>query len=251
MSALAIGGIVFAVVFGAALLGAYARVRLPSHHLSPDSKSIVNLGMGLIGTMAALVLSLLISSAKSSYDTRAAELTQMSADVVLLDRVLAHYGPETKQAREVLRRAVAQMLERIWPDDHAQPVVIAPSGESEDLYDRIQALSPHDERQRSLQTQALAIGLNLGHTRWMLVAQSHSSIPLPFLVVLVLWLAVILASFGLFAPPNNATVITALLVCALAFSSAILLILELDEPYRGFIRLADTPLRNALAQLGR
>lgn len=251
MSSLAIGGIVFAAVFGAALLGTYVRARLPGHHLTPDSRSIVNLAIGLIGTMAALVLSLLISSAKSSYDTRAAEITQMSANVVLLDRVLAHYGPETKEARDALRGAVALTLDRVWPDDRSQSAMLAPPGGSEALYDRIQALAPRNDAQRSLQSQALAISTNLGHTRWMLVAQSGSSIPKPFLVVLVLWLVVILLSFGLFAPPKNATVIAALFVCALSFSSAIFLILELDEPFQGFIRISSAPLRGALAQLGR
>src|SRR5512143_1696732 len=131
MSSLAIGGVVFAAVFGAALLGTYVRARLPSHHLSPDARTIVNLGMGLIGTMAALVLSLLISSAKSSYDTRTAELTQMSADVILLDRILGHYGPETKEARETLRGAVAQTIDRIWPDDRSRPATLAPASASD------------------------------------------------------------------------------------------------------------------------
>jgi hypothetical protein len=251
-SSLAVGGIVFAAVFGAALLGTGIRAWLPGHHLSADSRSVVSLGMGLIGTMAALVLSLLISSAKSSYDTRVAEVTKMSADVILLDRVLAHYGPETKAARDALHLAVAQTLDRIWAADRSLATTLAPpSGGLELLYDRIQALSPGTPAQQALQTRALAISLDLAHARLMLMVQIGSSIPTPFLVVLVSWLAIILVSFGLFAPPRNATVIAALFVCALAFSSAIFLILELDQPFQGLVRISSATLRSALAQLGQ
>ena len=86
MSAMAVGGIVFACVFGGALLGMVLRRALPAHHLSTDSKDVVKLGMGLVGTMAALALGLLLASAKSAYDAQADELRQMSATVLLLDR---------------------------------------------------------------------------------------------------------------------------------------------------------------------
>ena len=102
MSSTTISLIVFACVFGGALLGIFLHAVLPQNHLTNESKDIVKLGMGLVGTMAALVLGLLVASAKGSYDTQSAELTQMSANIALLDRVLAHYGPETKEARALL-----------------------------------------------------------------------------------------------------------------------------------------------------
>ena len=108
MSSMAISWIVFACVFGGALLGMWLRAALPEHHRSTESKDIVRLGMGLIGTLAALVLGLLIASAKSAYDTQRSEFTQLSANLILLDRVMAHYGPETQEARDLLRRSVDQ-----------------------------------------------------------------------------------------------------------------------------------------------
>src|SRR5713226_6343005 len=105
MSSLATSGIIFGCVFGGALVGMFLRAVLPERHLSPETKDVVKLGMGLIATMAALVLSLLIASAKSSFDTQRSELAQLSANIILLDRVLAVYGPETQDARELLRRA--------------------------------------------------------------------------------------------------------------------------------------------------
>ena len=249
MSPLAIGGIVFTCVLGGGLLGLVIRKALPDEHLSADTKDIVKLVVGLIGTMAALVLGLLIASAKSSYDVRSGEVTQMSANVVLLDRVMAHYGPETKGARESLRGSVASAIDRIWPDDGSRRAQVTPTTGAEGFYDKILTLAPQNDAQRALQAQALALSMSLGQSRWLLAAQG-GSIPMPFLLVLILWLTVILASFGLFAP-RNTMVIFALFVCALSLSSAIFLILELDQPFEGLLRISSAPLRAALAQLGQ
>ena len=115
INSIAIRLIVLACVFGAALFGMFLRAVLPKQHLSADSKDTVRLGMGMVATTAALVLGLLVASAKNFFDTQSSELTQMSANVILLDRVLAHYGPETKEARDLLRGAVARTLDLIWP----------------------------------------------------------------------------------------------------------------------------------------
>jgi Protein of unknown function (DUF4239) len=246
---LTISGIVFACVLGGASLGMFLRVALPEGQLSTDSKDLVKLGMGLIGTMAAVLLGLLIASAKSSYDTRRSELTQMSANLILLDRAMAHYGPEAKEARDLLRQSVDHALDRVWAEnsDRRPPPLAAGS---EALYDKIQQLSPQNETQRSLQAQALKLSTDLGQMRWLMFEQMDRTIPMPFLVALVFWLTVTFVSFGLFAP-SNPTVITTLLVCSLSVSGAIFLILELDQPYEGLIQISSAPLRQALAQLGR
>ncbi len=251
MSSIAISSIVFGCVFGSAWFGMLLRAKLPERHLTSDSKDVVKLGMGLVATMSALVLGLLVASAKSSYDAQSGALTDMSANVVLLDRVLAHYGPETKEARDLLRRTIADVLDRIWPNGRATGSQLeAPSGSGEILIDKIQELSPHDDRQRSLQAQAVSIVIGLGQTRWLQFAQSTSSISMPLLVMLVFWLATLFISFGLFAPPNG-TVVGSLLVSALSVSGAILLILEMYTPYRGLIQISDAPLRAAFGQLGK
>jgi hypothetical protein len=232
-------------------LGLLFRTVLPEEHLSTDTKDVVKLGIALIATMAALVLSLLISSAKGTYDTRGNQLLQVSADIILLDRVLAHYGPETKDARAVLQRSVAAAIERFWPTNRDRPETVAPRASPvEALYDKIQELLPQSEAQRSLQSQALTLALDLGRIRMLLFEQLGSSIPVPFLVVLVFWLCIIFASFGLFAP-RNATVIAVLFVCALSVSGAIFLILELDRSFEGLLQVSSAPLRAALVQLGQ
>ena len=215
---MAISLIVFTCVFGGALLGMFLHAVLPEHHLSTDSKELVKLGIGVIATMAALVLGFPTASAKSSYDTRRSELTQIAANIILLDRVMGHYGPETKEARELLRRSVARAVDQIWPAGHPPLTELGLSAESEDLYDKIQKLSPQNDAQRSLHAQALRITADLGHMRWLLFEQGGGSTPSLFLVMLVFWLVIIFISFGLFAP-QNATVVATLLVCALRFQA--------------------------------
>jgi hypothetical protein len=127
VSAIAIAGVVFASIFGGALLGMSLHAALPENHLSADTKDVVKVAIALVATMGALVLSLLISTAKSAYDTRGNELVQMSADIVMLDRTLAHYGPETKDARALLRRSLTAVIERFWPANGVQPAGFEPT----------------------------------------------------------------------------------------------------------------------------
>jgi hypothetical protein len=226
------------------------RACLPEHHLSPESRDVVKLGMGLIATITALVLGLLVASAKSSFDAQRNGLAQLAGNVVFLDRVLARYGPESKEAREQLRNSVADMLQRTWPEDGSHSGQMEAPGRYESLFDTIEALSPKNESQRSLQATAVKITSDLAQARWQLFAQKGSSIPMPFLAVMVFWLAILFASFSLFARPN-ATVVVTLLVCALSVAGAIFLILELDRPFEGLIKISSDPLRRALEQLGR
>jgi len=251
MNSIAIGLIVFACCFGGALFGMFLSTRLPEQHLSGDSKNVVNMGMGLIGTMTALVLGLLVASAKSYYDTQSTELTGMSADIVLLDRVLAHYGPETQEVRDLLHGAVARTLELLWPQDSQRNPQMTPTAAGgEIILDKIQELSPKNDTQHSLQAQAVNMAIDLGKTRWLMFEQGGSAISTPLLAMLVFWLAIIFTSFGLFAP-RNATVMTTLFLCALAVATAIFLILEMYSPFNGLIQISSAPLRSALAHLGK
>jgi hypothetical protein len=251
VSPMSIGWIVLACVFGGALLGMALRLILPEHHLSPDSKDVIKLGMALTATMSALVLALLTNSAKSSYDAQRNELTQLSANIILLDRVLAHYGPESKEARDLLKLSVSGMIDRIWPESRSGRAELAPNAAvAEGFFDKIQELSPQNEVQRSLQAQALKMSIDIGQARLLLFEQGGRSIPMPFLVLLVFWVTIIFLSFGLFAP-RNATVIATLFLCALSVSGAIFLIMELDRPFGGLIQISSAPLRNAIAHLGQ
>jgi hypothetical protein len=252
VSPLAVSFVVFACIAGAGLFAMAVARALPEHHLKPDSKEAIRYGLTLIATLAALVLGLLIAAAKGTYDTQTSAVRQMSADVLLLDRALALYGPETKEAGELLRRAAASILDRLWPGDGARTVDLTPGearADMEAFYDKVGALAPQNETQRSLKARALDITASVTQTRLRLFAQKDSAIPVPFLVVLAFWLMVLLGGAGLLAP-RNITVVGVLLVCALSLSCALFLILELDRPFEGIMRVSSAPLREAIARLG-
>lgn len=251
MSSVSAGFIVFVCVFGGALLGMVLRTVLPRHHLDAETKDVVKLGMGLVGTMAALILGLLVASAKGAYDTQNTELTQVSANILMLDRILAHYGPETNEAREALKSAVTRALNGLWSQGRRGSSQVDPvSHVNESLYEKIQGLSPKDDAQHSLKSEALSIATSLGQIRWLMYTQQVTSVSKPLLIVMIFWLTIVFISWGLFAP-SNGTVIATFCAAALAVSGAIVLILEMYAPYSGLIQISSGPLRAALAQLGQ
>ncbi len=251
VSALSTSLIVFACVFGGAIAGFGLRRVLPESHRNADSKDIIRTGTGLIATMSALVLGLLVASAKSSYDTQKDEVTAQAAKIALLDRVLAHYGSETGEIQGLLRAVVEEQIERTWGRD--QPKGALPPGSSskgEQLYDRIQDLSPASESQRGMKAQAIQLIIELAQTGSPTQAQKSSAISGPLLEVVVFWLTINFVSFGLFAP-RNATVTTTLFLCALSVAGAVFLILEMAQPFGGVIGISDAPLRALLVNMGR
>jgi hypothetical protein len=245
------GLLVFACVFGAAWLAMRLRAVYPKSHLSAETENTVKLATGLVATMAAMVLGLLLSSAKGKYDTEKSEVTQMAARIVLLDRMLANYGAETGQARERLRHVVEGMLARIWPDSKSQLSQLDPAALSADsVYEAIQKLSPQNDSQRELKSQILAIAVELGQTRWLLFEQTDTSIAMPLLATVVCWLAVIFFGFGLFAP-SNTTVFVMLMLSALSVSGAVFMIMELDQPFGGMLHISSQSIQTALSHLGQ
>lgn len=252
MSPMTIGWVVFACVCGGALLGMFLRRILPQHHINEDSKELVKLGMGLIATMAALVLALLIASAKSYHDLQNTEVTELASDCILLDRTLALYGPETKDARSQIPATINSVVDQTWSKDafRSENVDRAFGPRAEMFYAQIRQLEPRTDFQRAVYTQLLAIGMELRRKRSFLLEQTGGSIPTPFLVVLAFWLALIFAGFGLSARTNS-TVIGILVACALSVAAAIFLIVELDRPFHGLMQISGASLRDALVHLGK
>ena len=245
--------IAFACVFGGTLLGMFIRTAMPEHHLSSESRDVIKLGMGLIATIAALVLGLVIATAKSSYDTQNEAIKHSAAKILLLDRVLAQYGPETKETRDLMRRTLAQRIDQIWSEGGVQFTQLdTPQVESpiEWLEGKIWQLSPQNDVQRGLQSRALQIAGDILETRWLVFGGLGSSIPVPFLVIVIFWLTFIFGCFGVFAP-RNATVIAVLFICSLSVAGSIFLILELDQPFSGLIKVSSAPLRYTLSHLGQ
>ena len=243
--------LVFACAFGGALVGMFIRRLLPAQHVTAESKDVVRIGMGLVATTVALVLGLLVYSAKSFYDTQTAEVTQLAASVVLLDRVLAHYGPESAEVRAELQRTIRHHLDLMWPARASISTGTQPmTATSEAVLDKIHELSPKTEKQRSLQSQALNLALQMGQTRLLMFTQRSVPVPKLLLVMLVFWLIALFMSFGLFAP-SNFTVVVSLFVAAAAVCGAVFLMVEMYYPYGGLIQVSPAPLISALAQMGQ
>jgi len=251
MNDLWISLIVFAVIFGGALTGVFVRPLLSEKHLHPDSKEVVKMATGLIGTLAALVLGLLIASAKSSFDQKTNQVRQMTATIILLDDLLAQYGPEAASLRTLLRQSIPPLANRIWREEEipaSNPVHFESTAQSLAFENQLERLSPDNDTERSLLSRAIQAFTEGAQIRLQLFAQAGGSIPAPFLIILVFWLGAIFVSFTLFAR-TNLVVMAALFVCALSFACAIFLVLELDNPFSGLMGMSSATLRGALLPL--
>jgi hypothetical protein len=241
----------FAALVAVVLLGRTVRRRLPDHHLNADSKEAVKLAMGLVATMTALLLGLLVSSAKATYDTQRSEIIQMAAKVTYLDRLLTAYGPDAAEARALFRDAVAEVIGRMWPAEGRARSELNPNPHrAVAVYAAIEQLSTRDDMQRSLKAQALALATDLGQLRMLLLAQMVPSIPKPLLIAVASWLVIIFLGFSLLAPPN-ATATLAQIAAAVSVAVAVFLIMELDQPLGGIIRISSAPMVNALSQTAK
>jgi hypothetical protein len=252
LTSIVTGIVVFACLFGATVIGLFLRARLPDHHLDSESRDVIRLSTAVVGTLSALALGLLIASAKNVHDDTEAELRTSVARVVLLDRVMARYGPETAEARGRLRDLIKIRLREGWGTPVPEDALVDPYDVSqtiEPIQVALRSLTPKDEPQKMLQARALEVSGHLAEAHWMLVETSTEGLPTAFLVILVFWLAWLFATFGLQAPANP-TVICVMLVCSLSVAAAVFLVVDMAHPYIGVIHVSDAPLRSALAHIG-
>ncbi|CAI8781782.1 DUF4239 domain-containing protein [Pseudomonas sp. IT-P253] len=251
MNHFAIGFIAFVAIFGGALIGIFAARTLPEQHLSNESRNAISVSAAIVGTLSALVIGLMITTANSSFSARSSEVTRIAVDIVRINRLMERYGPEAEDARVKLRNYANAKMQELFP------VMGEPSQSTdatvrmmERTQESILLLVPTDPRQRWLRSQALTLSDEVLQARWLLAEQHANNIPMPFLTLLIFWLSLVLASFGLFAP-RNATTITALCLCSVAVAGGILMILELDSPFSGLVHVSGEPMRQALAEILR
>jgi hypothetical protein len=253
MSATVIGLIAFVCVMGGTVAGLLMRKTLPEHHLTGDSKDAVKMGSGLIATLSALVLGLLVSSAKNSFDEMNSAIAQSGAKLILLDRTMAHYGPETQPIRQALRGMVIERIAMVWPEHKTAIDGVAAYEKSptvEVIADKLRELTPHNDSQRTFQSEAIQLCKEIVQTRWLVIEQSQISLPVAFLVVLLFWLTILFGSIGLFAPVNK-TVLAVLIVCAISVGGAIFLIEEMNKPLSGLVKVSSAPLIKAVENMGK
>ena len=252
MNSILVSALAFAFMFGGLFLGLALRARLPEHHFREECRDAVKLGAGLIATLAALVLGLLVSSAKDVYDNVNTGLMEVGAKVTVLDRTLASYGPEAEATRRHLREGLSDVISKIWPaHGHTlESLQAAKISNGLDLFqDEIRKLAPSGELQRQLKTKAQETAGDLALLRLLMIQNAQNVLPLPFLIVLIFWLTMLFMSFGLLTS-RNSTVTLALIICALSVSGAIFLILEMNRPLQGLTKLPATALLTAFEQIG-
>jgi hypothetical protein len=249
MHALAVSTLIFAIVFGGALAGMALRRALPEEHFGTDAKETVRLAIGLVGTMTGLVLGMLVSSAKAYYDGQKNVVAQMSSQVILLDTLLVDYGPETKPIRREAHEFVEDAVERIWPSEDTRLIQLRPRNNGDKVRAALDLLVPKDERQTAIKARIESVNRDLRSTYWLMYLESEqASVSIPLLLVVTSWLIAIFVSFGIFAP-KNPTVMVTLIVCAIAVSAAIFIIMEMYSPFSGVLRISPVAVRDALQQM--
>jgi hypothetical protein len=239
-----------AILIGAAI-GMGLRRALPTQWLEGGAKEAIRLGAGFLSTLAALVIGLMIASAKNSYDSQDSNIRQLGTNAVLLDQMLTKYGPDAKAARTLLREIIPSATARIWRENTAgkrHDATFVVSEMAERFYRAVESLNPGNAEQTSLKSRIIQITTDMGRTRLLVFTQADDAIPLPFFIVLVFWLAVIFASFSLFAEPGLIAVASTL-VFALSVSSALFLIVDLSHPFQGLMQISNHHLQMVLPKI--
>ena len=240
---------VSAAVFAGALVGLYLHRMLPEGHLTKDTQDVVRLGTGMLSVLSSLVLAMLISTAKTNYDSTDKDLRTFSANLILLSETLRDYGGDAAVPRGLLRGYTTRMIAETWP---ARGEAVVDSTASGTLLERvreaIRALRPVDDGQRWLQDQALQVHTSLLRQRWQFIQNEGHGVRPVVLLILVSWISFIFASFGLNAPQNG-TVVAAFLVCSLAIGGSVFLVLAMDNPLGGVMRVSDAPMQRAAAHM--
>jgi hypothetical protein len=236
-----------AIVFGA-LTGLWLARHLPKAHLSSESRTAVSVSMAVVGTLAALVMGLLISNASSSFSTKTDALHRLAVDIIRLDRALRQYGPEAEDVRDLLRSYAQTKAEELSDDDAPSSLDPRSLTKFEALTSRVLDLQPGGNHQRQAQAQALNVLDSIADARWLLIEKADTALPTSFVILLIFWLALLFGSFGLFAP-SNATVIIVLLLCAVAISGGVFMVLELETATKGLIRVPTDPIFDAIREI--
>jgi hypothetical protein len=243
--------VAFAVVFTGGVLGLLLGRLLPEKYQSDETQRIVQTATGMVSLITALVLGLLVATAKGKFDTTNQTTEAFAGKLMLINRQLVKFGPEANDTRELLRKYTIARIAATWPGEAGAkpgPDKPPPWKLLESLQQSLSGLTPKTEAQRSDAAAASEAAADLEKTTWLETAQAASHVQQPFVVILIAWLFVLFVSFGLFAP-RNVLVVVALFVGALAIAGAVLLIVDMDSPYEGMLVVSPEPMQQALAQM--
>ncbi len=249
-NSLIIGLIVLAVMLAGTFAGVMVRDHIPKHHLTDETKSLVSVSTAVVATVSALVLGLLISNANTTFTRLGGQVTALSAEILRLDHILRRYGADAEPARNTLLEYAQHKATDLFPDD---PADVRLSNQStyellQRVEDMLLTLKPANPRDQWWLAQAMTLAAKIGDTRWLLAQQIGQGTPKAFVALLVFWLALLFASFGLFAPPNLTSTVT-LTLCALAVAGAVGMFLELEQGFGGLVHISPEPMRHAVKTL--
>ncbi|MBO9650042.1 MAG: hypothetical protein J7605_16165 [Variovorax sp.] len=253
MISYAIAAVVLLLTLAALGLGIRLAAFLPSHHLINDARDSAKVGIGMLATLLALVLGLMITSAKRSFDEREAELVQTATSIVLLDRTLLALGQEAQPARSRLRQVlddITRLASREGRHDVDDKDWFRNLRAVSELQQTILSLSPHTDAQKWHQARAMQLSTTIAHDRVLVAEHGTSTVPTALLVVVTGWVTVIYFGFGVFLVGNR-SVYFALCICAVAFACSIFIILELDTPFSGVVGVSDRSLIRAQTELAQ
>lgn len=251
MDGLAISVAVAAVMFVSGALGLNLHRFVPARHLTKESHDVIRLGTGMLSVLASLVLGLLITSAKTSFDSTSAAVRAYAADLTLLDDVLRDYGDGALAARQQVSDYTARLLSDVWTDRYGHPYMVenrAAGDILEHSFQAVRALTPANHQQQVLADNAMSLAVSLLRQRWLLIAHADTSVQPLVIGILVFWLAAIFVSFGINAP-RHATMHVVFLILAVGIGSALFLILELNSPFDGPMRISSQPIQMALSHM--
>lgn len=240
----------FVAIVAGMVLGMILRRQIPAVHLRDDTRDVVRLGAGFLTTLAAVLISLMIASAKTSYDTQDSHFRTLAAYLVETDQLLVQYGPDAAQVRVLMRQAIPAAIDRIWREKQqaTQASAFTAASLAEQVNSAIGALTPADDAQRAIKRRLEGDAAEIARTRLLMYADGDKPILTPFLLILIFWLAVIFASFSLFVEPGR-LMLAALLVFALSVSSALFLVADLSQPFVGMMQLPKDQLEHTLQPL--
>ena len=247
----------FVLIFGAASAGFILQQRLPPNHLTDQSKGAAHLGAGLIATLAALILGLLVSSTKGSYDQTVSLVNEIAASFEHADRLLANYGPEAVPLRSLLKQSLEKAYSLVWPEERGLGKNVSlndPSSSKmvlESAYNGISMLKPSNPNQHQLQTDSIRLTDEIIQKRWLLQEIVYGGgISSILLVIPVLFVAFITFVYALYAP-RNTTVVAAMFSSSICIAISIFLISELASPLKGVLKISSKPVQLALQHMGK
>ena len=236
----------FGIICAAIASGFILRRLLHEHHLSPQTQDAVKLATGIIATLAALVLGLLVASGKQGFDSRAAEARTFVINLTLLDRSMRLYQPPLTEERTAMAKFAEDMRDKLWNEDSRLGNNDALS-QLDQIRNKFRNLDPQTLQDQSLKARYMSLsdGLILAANELL---QDGNDIPPAFVVIVDAWLAIIFLGFGLFAPFNRVS-IAALVIAAAAVALSLLIIIEMSEPFQGLITISPKMMDEGIAQI--